>query len=430
MRHLITPLLASVAIASILSTNPAHADLGDQLAKLLAKDGGAEDHFGSSVAINGTTAMVGASGDNENGTQSGSAYLFDISDPSHSIQLTKLMPGDGTAFDYFGGSLAIDGTTAIIGATGDDDNGNASGSAYLFDITTRNQLFKLLPDDGASGDRFGDSVAISDTIALIGVYRDDDNGNSSGSAYLFDTTTGQHLFKLLPNDGSASDYFGYSVAISGNIALVGTPQDFDNGDFSGSAYLYNTITGQQIVKLFASDGEEGDWFGISVAIKGTTAIIGAAGDDDNGTNSGSAYIFDISEPKDPIQIVKLHSDDIAEDDIFGWTVAIGGSPGKEIAIFGVVRDDDNGTFSGSAYLFDISDLSNAMQIAKLLPADGAPDDHFGKSVDISGTTAIAGAHWNDDNGEDSGSAYLFDAAATPGNCPEGAFRPRSGCHPC
>ena len=273
-------------------------------------------------------------------------------------QLFKLLADDGAPNDYFGFSVAITGETAIVGANYDVDNGVGSGSAYLFDTTTGRQLFKLLPNDGAADDRFGRSVAISGPpgmeVAIVGAYRDEDNGDRSGSAYLFDTTTGRQLFKLLPNDGALGDEFGWSVAISGTTAIVGAQGDDDNGNLSGSAYLFDTTTGRQLYKLLPNDGAAEDLFSHFVAISGTTAIVGAFNnDDDNGNNSGSAYFFD---------------------------------------------------------------TTTGVQIAKLLPDDGAAYDHFGETVAISGATAIVGAHQNDDNGADSGSAYLFDAAV-PGTCP-------------
>ncbi len=292
MRHLM-PLLA--AAASVLSTAPAYADLGDQLFKLL--------------------------------------------------------PNDGAASDVFGISVAISGATAIVGAAKDDDNGSSSGSAYLFDTATGRQITKLLPDAGATGDWFGVSVAISGATAIVGAYEDDENGTNSGSAYLFDTTTGAQIAKLLPDDGAANDYFGYSVAISGNTAIVGARYDDDNGEESGSAYLFDTATGKQIARLLADDGAENDYFGYSVAISGATAIVGAVGIDGDNNNFGSAYLFDISDPANPVQLFKLLADDGAENDYFGYSVAISG----DTAIVGAFRDDDNGQGSGSAYLFDVSD---------------------------------------------------------------------------
>ena len=404
MRYL-TPVLFAAG-AMVLSTAPAYADLGDQLAKLLADDGAANDFFGISVAVSGPTAIVGANLDNDNGSASGSAYLFDISDPANPTQSAKLLPDDGAAGDFFGISVAISGATAIVGAQRNDDNGGDSGSAYLFDTTTGRQIAKLLANDGAAGDRFGRSVAISGATVIVGALGDDDNGPNSGSAYLFDTITGRQIAKLLANDGAAGDLFGRSVAISGATAIVGASYDDDNGSQSGSAYLFDTTTGRQIAKLLANDGAAGDFFGRSVAISGTTAVVGAYLDDDNGTSSGSAYLFNTTKG---VQMAKLLPGDGAAFDEFGRSVAISGAT----AIVGTHEDDDNGLNSGSAYLFD---TTTGRQLVKLLPNDGAADDHFGWSVAISGATAIVGAYWDDDNGTNSGSAYLFDAAA-PGNCP-------------
>ncbi|MEE9128818.1 MAG: FG-GAP repeat protein [Phycisphaerales bacterium] len=414
MPHLIIPLLAAAA-ASVLSAAAASADLGDQLFKLLPKDGAAGDLFGTSVAISGTigkeVAIVGAWRDDDNGLDSGSAYLFDISEPANPTQVFKLLADDGAADDRFGISVAICGPpgneVAIVGASGDDDNGNSSGSAYLFDTTTGRQIAKLLPDDGAAADNFGNSVAISGTTAIVGARNDDDNGSFSGSAYLFDTTTGAQIAKLLPDDNAFNDFFGTSVAISGTTAIVGAPGDDDNGNISGSAYLFDITTHQQLCKLVPNDGATGDWFGISVAISGDIAIVGSYQDDDNGTNSGSAYLFDTTTGR---QIAKLLPNDGAAGDDFGLSVGISGAT----AIVGARWDDDNGSFSGSAYLFD---TAMARQIAKLLPNDGAVGDEFGYSVAINGVpgkeTGIVGAWLDDDNGSLSGSAYLFDASFCP-----------------
>ena len=396
------PLLGAAVL--VLSTAAAQADLGDQLFKLLPDDGAEFDMFGRSVAISGTTAVVGAWQDDDNGDNSGSAYLFDTTTGQ---QIAKLLPKDGAAVDRFSRSVAISGATAIVGALFDDDNGDGSGSAYLFETVTGQQVAKLLPDDGAPNSAFGVSVSISGTTAIVGAYLDDDNGIFSGSAYLFDTTTGRQILKILASDGAFTDFFGYSVAISGATAIVGAYNDDDNGSNSGSAYLFDVTTGQQVAKLLPDDGAEHDQFGFSVAISGTTAIVGARWDDDNGFLSGSAYLFDVTTGQ---QFAKLLPNDGAADDWFGWSVAISGA----IAIVGSTWDDDHGDESGSAYLFD---TTTGQQIAKLLPNDGAARDWFGLSVGISGANAIAGAHGNDDSGALSGSAYLFDAAVAS-DCPE------------
>ena len=217
----------------------------------------------------------------------------------------KLTAPDGANEDYFGNSVAIDGTRALVGAYGDDDNGNDSGSAYLFDTTTGSLLQKLTAPDGASGDAFGVSVAIDGTTALVGSWLDRDNGNNSGSAYLFDTTTGSLLQKLTAPDGAKGDIFGISVAIDGTTALVGAMFDDDNGNDSGSTYLFDTTTGSLLQKLTAPDGATMDYFGFSVAIDGTTALVGAYLDDDNGSDSGSAYLFESKSVGEPSLVFGL-----------------------------------------------------------------------------------------------------------------------------
>ena len=383
-----------------LTTGTMHADVGDQLAKLLSEDGVVGDQLGVAVAVSGTTAIVGASADDDNGLVSGSAYLFDT---VTGTQIAKLIPSDGSALALFGASVAISGTTAIVGEPFGAGYGVTSGAAYLFDTVTGSQIAKLLPEDGAASDNFGVSVSISGTRAIVGAFLSDDNGSASGSAYLFDTVTGLQLAKLLPDDGAVGDEFGISVSISGTTAIVGAPFDDDNGPDSGSAYLFDTMTGLQIAKLLSSDGSLADRFGWSASISGATAIVGAYRDDANGGASGSAYLFDVVTGS---QISKLLPNDGAVADEFGRSTAISGTT----AIIGASYDGDNGSKSGSAYLFD---TVTGLQIEKLLPSDGATLDRFGIAVAISGAQAIVGAQFDDDNGTDSGSSYLFEAPAPP-----------------
>lgn len=420
MRFSTTLLAGFIANCFIFTlATSAYADLGDQLAKLLPKDGAAGDRFGRSVAISSSITIVGSFLDDDNGINSGSAYIFNTTTGE---QLFKLLPIDGAADDWFGRSVAIGGClgnqVAIVGASGDDDNGINSGSAYLFDANSGAQIVKLLPVDGMEGDRFGSFVAINNSTAIVGAVLDDDNGIDSGSAYIFDISdpaNPKQIVKLLANDGAADDVFGFSVGIGGlpgkEIAIVGAAGDDDNGSVSGSTYLFDASTGQQIAKLLPDDGASHDGFGNSVAISGALAIVGARAADDLGNASGSAYLFDVTTGK---QVAKILPNDGAGGDSFGYSVAISGPLGNEIVIVGAIGDDDNGSASGSAYLFDISDPSSPIQIAKLLPDDGDVLNVFGNSVAISNlpgkTIAIIGSARDNTNGDDSGSAYIFDAA--------------------
>jgi len=406
----ITYLAPALLLSSVTLANATPVELTD---KLTASDGAAGDFFGYSVALSGSTAIVGAYGD---GGGSGSAYLFDTT--TTGAQTQKLLAGDGAASDFFGYSVAISGSTAIVGAPRAVNNSSTTGSAYIFDFSDSQNVTqtKLIASGGEAGDFFGQSVAISGSTAIVGAPLDANNDSSgsstvSGSAYLFNASTGVQTHKLTDLTGAGGDRFGQSVAISGNLALVGAYGDDAPTGNSGSAYLFNASTGEQIAKLTASDGAAGDEFGRSVAISGTTAIVGAWLDNDNSLfDSGAAYLFDLSDLDPSVvsltETAKLLASDGAGGDYFGYSVAISGST----AIVGAYGDDDNGTTSGSAYFYDITDIENPVEKTKLIADDGAVGDRFGWSVGISGSTAIVGAYLNDDP-NDSGSAYLYDASA-------------------
>jgi hypothetical protein len=378
----------------------------NEIAKLLASDGATGDQLGISVAVDGDTAVIGASADDNSGSNSGSAYVF-VRSAGVWTEQQKLTASDGAATDLFGVSVAVDGDTAVIGALFDDDNGNNSGSAYVFTRsgTSWTQQAKLIASDGAADDVFGESVAVDGDTAVIGARLDDDNGAASGSAYVFirSGTTWAQQAKLAAGDAAALDRFGLPVAVDVDTAVIGAHLDNDNGGNSGSAYVFTrsgtTWTQQQ--KLTASDGVASDFFGISVAMEADTAVIGASGDDDNGSSSGSAYVFTRSATTWTEQ-AKLSASDGAASDQFGRPVAVD----ADTAVIGARFNDDDGTDSGSAYVFTRSAGAWTEQ-QKLTASDGATNDFFGISVAVDGNTVIIGALLDDDKGTNSGSAYVF-----------------------
>lgn len=317
------------------------ATTGVQLFKLHADDPESNERFGNSIDIDNGVVSIGAFQDDDNGLFSGSAYLFDA---ATGLQIMKLLPSDGASEDNFGYSIAINNNIVVIGANRDDDDGANSGSAYIFDALTGMQIAKLLPDDGASGDGFGISVAISNNIIGVGAWLDDENGLDAGVAYLFDATTGDQLFKLLPTDGAAGDRFGESVAIDGGIIAIGARLDNDNGAASGSAYLFDAATGLQLMKVLPGDGDSNDQFGNTVSIDGGLLAIGAHQENANGSLSGSGYLFDVDTGA---QLVKLIPMDGRPSDFFCESIAINNGT----IIVGATGDDDNGSSSGSGYVF-------------------------------------------------------------------------------
>ena len=389
--------------------------------KLLASDGAPLDLFGSSVAVSGGVAVVGARYDDDNGHRSGSAYVF-RNDGSNWGQEAKLPASDGGEFNYFGSSVGVSGDAAVVGAMWGGTGGDYSGAAYVFRYdpgppASWIQETKLLASDANGWDYFGWSVAIAGDVAVVGAPFNDDNGDYSGSAYVFRYNGSNWVEeqKLLPSDGATEDWFGSAVAVSGDAVVIGAQyvhMDYWTGGVStspGSAYVfrYNGSNWVEEQKLVASDGAVADEFGCSVAVSGDVAVIGAHRDDDacpGGEaycDSGSAYVFRY-DGLNWVEQQKLLASDTATRDEFGWSVALDG----DTAVIGSYRDDDFGHDSGSAYTFHF-DGASWVETQKLLASDSARADHFGISVAVSGDTTVVGARCDADNGTDSGSAYVF-----------------------
>ena len=218
-------------------------------------------------------------------------YFITAQQALEGTQTFKLMASDAQADDYFGYSVAISGNTAIVGAYAEDTGGSSAGAAYIFDATTGNQLHKLMASDAQVNDWFGYSVAISGDTAIVGARLEDTGGSNAGAAYIFDTTTGNQLHKLMAPDAQGGVQFGVSVAVDGNAAIVGAYYEDTGGTDAGAAYIFDATTGNQLYKLLASDAQGTDQFGISVAIDGNAIITGAWGEDTGGNAAGAAYIF-------------------------------------------------------------------------------------------------------------------------------------------
>lgn len=393
------------------------------LDKLLADDAEPDDNFGYAVAISGSTAVVGAWQNNAPSNNSGAAYVFERNDATDTWQqVTKLVPDPGNTGDQFGRAVAIDGDYIVIGAQWDDDAGNDRGAAYVFRRTpaaaspwTRDG--KLTADDGAFRDFFGQTVAVSGTRIAVGAPDDhtDLNGSDSGSVYVFDRNAQSGAWfqtdKLIADDGASNDIFGTALAMDGNWIIAGAPEHNPAGiNNAGAAYVFRRSSQDglwsQVAKLTADDADASDEFGLAVALAGTTAIVGAPFDDDSGNAGGSAYVFERNAGTQQWnQTDKLVANDASLGNRFGNSVALTASR----ALVGAHWEDEASDDGGAAYLFERPfGSSDWTQIDKLTADDAADEDWFGYDVALTPEYALVGAHQDDDQqSEESGSAYLF-----------------------
>ncbi len=376
--------------------------------EVTASAAGGSSEYGWSVAVSGSTALVGAKFYTVNGhSGQGAAYVYTKTNGAWS-QTAELTAGDGAAWDEFGSSVALSGSTALVGAPNHQVGSNPyQGAAYVYTDTngTWNQTAELTASDGAQSDQFGWAVALVGTTALVGATY---HNNKVGAAYVF--TGGSGIWSQaaeLSLIGVAGDVeLGYSVALIGpnNIALVGTP--FIQTE-QGAVFVYTKPAGgwantsNYTARLTAGDGAAYDWFGFSVAGSGSIVLVGAPQHQVGGNiQQGAAYVYTDTNGTWS-QTAELTASDGVRSDYFGDSVAFNGATALVGAPFATpnaayVYTDTNGTFN---------------QTAKLTASDGVMSDEFGWSVALNGPTALVGSvqHQVGSNA-DQGAAYFFGSA--------------------
>ena len=406
----------ALSLAGVSNTAVAETPVVNEIQKVLASDKGDSDYFGHSVALDGDTAVIGAWTSDDSGTTStGAAHVFNRVGGIWTEQ-AKLLASDKAVGDFFGYSVALEGDTAVIGALYEDDSGtDGNGAVYVF---TRaggiwTEQAKLLASDKADGDFFGRSVALDGDTAIIGASSSDDSGEyDNGAAYVFTRVGGiwTEQAKLLASDKADNDIFGWSVALDGDTAVIAALYSDDSGTRNnGAAYVFTRVGGiwTEQAKLLASDKAGYHQFGYSIALDGDTALIGARGSDDSGTdNNGAAYVFTRVDGIWTEQAKLLASDKANEDD-FGSAVALDG----DTTVIGARWSSDSGTYAnGAAYVFTRVGGIWTEQ-AKLLASEKAGGDVFGRSVALDGDTTVIGAPYSDDSGTtNNGAAYVFDVS--------------------
>ena len=366
--------------------------------KLTASDAGDYHHFGDSVAIDGTTAIIGA----PQHSLHGAAYIFTESGGVWTEQ-ARLTASDAEFFDHFGFAVAIDGTTAIVGAHFENGGGHLLGAAYIFTESggVWTEQTKLTALDAENTDQFGYSVSIDGATAIVGAVAKACPGFvHCGAAYIFTESGGvwTQQAKLTLADAALYDFFGVSVAIEGTTVIVGASGKNGASLSQGAAYIFTESGGvwMQQATLIPSYTEDYAWFGQWVAISGTMVVAGAPGENGIGTNQGAAYIFaEIGGVW--TQQSRLVASNPGGNDYFGNVVAIDGTT--------VVVGANNYDSHGAAYIF--TESGGVWTEQALIASDAQNGDQFGSAVAIEGATAIIGAIREDGVGAERGAAYVF-----------------------
>jgi hypothetical protein len=380
-----------------------------------------DDHFGHAVAISGSKVVATAPLFDNGFANSGAAYVYDLNSGTPAVPLHTLNNPAAAAEDNFGNSVTLAGSLVVVGIARDDQGGEDSGVACVYDLNSGTPTTPVLTvtNPGApASDEFGHAVSLSGNRLLV-TAPDDDVGISLdvGSAYLFDLSSGTPATPLRNfSDPSPSSHeeFGYSVALSGNLAVVGSQKDDKGASNAGSVTLFNLAAAfpeQPLLVLENPSPSSNDYFGTAVAVAGTKVVVSAYQDDTGGNNAGTVYIFDTTSPTPGTPIRTLFNPSPQSQDQFGNAVAISGN----VVVIGCSKNDvGNALDAGSAYVYDLGSATPTVPVLTLDNPAPATDDLFGHSVAISGTKLVVGAHQNDTGAIDAGSVYVYDlASGTP-----------------
>jgi len=367
---------------------------GNLLFTLVDPSKGANDKFGYSVSLSGNYAAIGAKSDDTTASNGGSVYIYNVTTGIHLVTLVNPTPA---ADDSFGESVAISGDYTIVGANMDDTGASSAGSAYIFDTTT-GALLHEINNPTPGNDRFGSKVAISDNYAIVGAVYDDTNATNSGSAYIYNVTTGTLLWTLNNPSPSTNARFGESVSIDGDVVVVGVPEYLGAGISDvGRVYIYSVTTGALLNTIDNPTPTSYEHFGAAVSITGDTLVIGGPDvDQPNISGTGVVYIYDI--PTNSL-VHTVHNSVPDGGDYYGQSVGVDGN-------YGVVGCWNGFNGYGAVYIHDVATGDVLHGIPNPTPVNG---DRFGYSVAISDGRVVVGAYNDDTGATNAGSAYIFDA---------------------
>ncbi|MEM7296871.1 MAG: hypothetical protein AAF391_01230, partial [Bacteroidota bacterium] len=372
--------------------------------KLLPADPLGQDFFGQRVALSGNRALIAT------GATTRRVYYYELENEVW-VSKGQVSSDSQVSFNAFGQGLALEGDRAMVGAP----NGlEVVGSVYYFEFENGEWVQKqeISPNDGSNHDRFGHSVSISGDRAIIGSIEDDDSGNASGSAYIFEFQNGVWVQtdKFTGNDSILDDNFGRRVHLDGDRAIVGVRGHIDQGVNEGAAYVFELQGNEwiQTAKLLRDDGDLGGEFGENILLRGDRAVVSNMTDDDNGSSAGAVYVFDLIDGS-WVQAPKVIPNDGGFAKRFGSSVFLADD---KMYVGSRGGDNEFGISTGTVYIFDLVDGSWVESPERINANDGVESDLFGESIALDEDRILVGATQVADLGVNVGAAYVIELEST------------------
>jgi FG-GAP repeat len=355
---------------------------------------GAGDNFGFAVGIHGNTLVIGAYRDDLGGADSGLAYQFNASDGSLVQTLNNPTPASG---DFYGASIAVGTNFFISTAYFDDTLALDAGTAYIYTSDNGQLTHSIGSPVPSAGNYYGHAVATSGPWLASGAYLEDFDFLDSGVVHIHNGESGTFVRTLSNPTPAPYDNFGFSLAMSTNLLVVGAPRDDAGAADSGVVHLFDAITGTLIRTIVNPTPGVSDFFGFSVAIVGDMVAVGAYRDDTLATDAGTVYLFD--GPTGTL-LSTLNNPTPTPSDGFGFAISM--SP--DHLLIGTPYDDTGAVDAGAAYVFSLDTNELSQTILNPEPASG---DSFGQAVALYQQSAVIGAPRDSINGIRSGAAYVY-----------------------
>lgn len=382
---------------STVDDNGCDASQGRSETKVTATDSGMGNSFGGIVSMDGNRLLIGAPQDDDNGDVSGSAYVYRL-EGSVWVKEAKLLPHDGMPFHYFGTALSLDGDVAMVGARADNEKATAAGAVYVFRATESGwkEEAKLTASDATHHALFGYDVALEGNRAVIGTT--DYAGWEVNAAYVFqfDGSRWSEVAKLTPSDGEYGDHFGTAVAMSDNVIAIGAygKDNTSNNAGPGAAYVYRFDGSHwfEQAKLTLPDAKAEDSFGTRVAVDGDVLAVAAYG-----RNAVYMYRWNGSTWEPEMTLTAS----LEEDQYFAFDIALGG----DLLTVSV----NKGVSPGAVILYQWTG-EIWRELARITASDGYDNQYFGNDISLSLDRLLVGAPGDNSS---RGAVYVYDHILNP-----------------